>query len=94
LETTLINKAIKEKCDNDPEFEVAFREASAELDLIDQIIKTRKAKGLTQKDIADRSGLTQQMVSRIERRENPPNYKNLVRVADALNAKLKLVSKQ
>lgn len=88
-----ISKIIKEKSEKDPEFKEAFREASAELDLIAQIIKTRKAKGLTQKDVADKSGLTQQMVSRIEKREYPPNYKNLVKIADALDTKLELVSK-
>ncbi|TEB17804.1 Antitoxin HigA [Pelotomaculum sp. FP] len=88
-----ISRIIKEKSEKDPEFKEAFREASAELDLIAQIIKTRKAKGLTQKDVADKSGLTQQMVSRIEKREYPPNYKNLVKIADALDTKLELVSK-
>lgn len=88
-----ISKIIKEKSEKDPGFKEAFREASAELDLIAQIIKTRKAKGLTQKDVADKSGLTQQMVSRIEKREYPPNYKNLVKIADALDTKLELVSK-
>ncbi|MCG9969004.1 helix-turn-helix domain-containing protein [Pelotomaculum terephthalicicum JT] len=88
-----ISRIIKEKSEKDPEFKEAFREASAELDLIAQIIKTRKAKGLTQKDVADKSGLTQQMVSRIEKREYPPNYKNLVKIANALDTKLELVSK-
>jgi ribosome-binding protein aMBF1 (putative translation factor) len=88
-----ISKIIKEKSEKDPCFKEAFREASAELDVIAQIIKTRKAKGLTQKDVADKSGLTQQMVSRIEKREYPPNYKNLSKIADALDTKLELVSK-
>lgn len=88
-----IDKIIQEKCEKDQDFKEAFQEASIELDLVTQIIKTRKAKGLTQKDVADKSGLTQQMVSRIEKREFPPNYKNLVKIADALDSKLQLVSK-
>lgn len=88
-----ISKIIKEKCENDSEFKAAFREASAELDLIAQIIKTRKEKGLTQKDIAEKSGLTQQMISRIEKREYPPSLRNLVKVADALDSKLQLSAK-
>jgi len=88
-----IGKIIKEKSKEDPEFRRVFHEASAELDLVAQIIRTRKSKGLTQKDVAERSGLTQQMVSRIEKREYPPNYKNLVKIADALDSKLQLVSK-
>ncbi|MDA8334579.1 MAG: helix-turn-helix domain-containing protein [Peptococcaceae bacterium] len=88
-----IGRIIRDKSEKDPEFKQAFREASAELDLVAQIIRTRKSKGLTQKDVADRSGLTQQMVSRIEQREYPPNYRNLVKIADALDSKLQLVSK-
>jgi hypothetical protein len=33
------------------------------------------------------------MVSRIEKREYPPNYKNIAKIADALDSKLQLVSK-
>ena len=88
-----VKKAIKEKCENDPEFNSAYRQARAELDLIAQLKKARKEKGLTQKDVADKAGLMQQMVSRIENREFPPNYRNLVKVADALDSKLQLVNK-
>lgn len=88
-----ISKIIKQKCESDPEFSRAYRQASAELDLIAQIIKTRKEKGMTQKDVADKAGLTQQMVSRIESREHLPNYRNLVKIADALDSKIQLVSK-
>lgn len=88
-----ITKKIQEKNAKDPEFKEAFQQASAELDLVAQIIKTRKAKGLTQEQVAGKSGLTQQMVSRIEQRECSPNYRNLVRIADALDSKLQLVSK-
>lgn len=88
-----VKKIIKNKHEADPEFNKAYRQAGAELDLIAQIIKTRKEKGLTQKEVADKAGLTQQMVSRIESREFPPNYRNLVKIADALDTKLQLVGR-
>jgi len=88
-----IKKTIKQKCETDPEFNRAYKQATADLDIITQIIKTRKEKGMTQKEVADKAGLTQQMVSRIERREYPPNYRNLVKIADALDSKIQLVSK-
>lgn len=88
-----VKKIIRQKRKADPEFDSAYRQASAELDLIAQIIKVRKEKGLTQKDVADKAGLTQQMVSRIESKEFPPNYRNLVKIADALDSELQLVSK-
>ncbi|NPV72327.1 MAG: helix-turn-helix transcriptional regulator [Pelotomaculum sp.] len=88
-----ITKIIKQKCNSDPEFKKAYQQASAELDLIAQIIKTRKEKGLTQKELANKAGLTQQMVSRIEKRECAPNYRNLIKIADALDSKIQLVGK-
>lgn len=88
-----ISEIIEQKCESDPEFDVAYRQAGAELDLIAQIIKTRKEKGMTQKEVADKAGLTQQMVSRIESREYPPNYRNLIKIANALDSKIQLVSK-
>ena len=88
-----INKIVQEKIDKDSEFKEGFHQASAELDLIAQIIRTRKAKGLTQEQVASKSGLTQQMISRIEQREYPPNYRNLVKIVEALDSRLQLVSK-
>lgn len=88
-----ISKIIQEKSQKDPDFNKAFQEVNAGLDLIAQIVKKRKEMGLTQKDIAIKAGLTQQMVSRIEKREYPPNYKNITKIAEALDSKLQLVSK-
>ena len=82
-----IGKIIKEKSKEDPEFRRVFHEASAELDLVAQIIRTRKSKGLTQKDVAERSGLTQQMVFRIEKG-------NTLRITKTwLKSSIELVSK-
>lgn len=89
-----VTKIINQKCNSDPKFKKAYQQASAELDLIAQIILTRKEKGMTQKDVADKTGLTQQMVSRIENRECSPNYRNLVKIVSALDAKIQLVSKR
>ena len=88
-----IKKRINEKCKSDPNFETAYKEINAELDLIVQIVKQRKAKGLTQDELAKKTGLTQQMISRIERRQFFPSYKNISKIADALDTKLLLVAK-
>jgi HTH-type transcriptional regulator/antitoxin HipB len=91
-EIDLKNK-INEKCKSDPDFETAYKEISAELDLIVQIVKQRKAKGLTQDDLAKKTGLTQQMISRIEKRTFSPSYKNILKIADALDTELLLIAK-
>ena len=43
-----------------------------EIKLINELVKIRKSKGLTQKEVASVSGLSQQMVSRIENMDNSP----------------------
>lgn len=88
-----INKIIKEKRKNNPEFDFEYKKAYSELDLIMQIVNLRKAKGLSQDDLAKKAGLTQQMVSRIETRKYTPSYKNLTKIAQALDSSLQLVSK-
>ena len=44
----------------------AYEEFQAKIALQEQLIKTRKAEHMTQSDVANASGLSQQAVSRIE----------------------------
>ena len=87
-----INKILKEKSKGDPEFEKDFREIEAELDVVAQIIKARKQKGLSQQEVANKADVTQQVVSRVENRSYSPNLKNLVKITNALELKINLVN--
>jgi DNA-binding XRE family transcriptional regulator len=51
----------------------------------------REKHGLTQIQLAERSGIDQGDISRIERGSAMPNEKTLIRIADALSADLMLV---
>ena len=53
----------------------------------------RKKQGLTQKDISKRSGLTQQMVSRMETVNNSPTLINFLKYINALGLDLKVLEK-
>lgn len=57
----------------------------AEIKFIKNLIKLRISKDVTQKELARRSGLTQQAISRIETYGNKPNLKNLIKYLLALN---------
>ena len=57
-----------------------------------QVVELREKYGLTQIQLAERSGIDQGDISRIERGSAMPNEKTLIRIADALNADLMLVS--
>ena len=56
-----------------------------------QVVELREKHGLTQIQLAERSGIDQADISRIERGSAMPNEKTLIRIADALSADLMLV---
>jgi transcriptional regulator with XRE-family HTH domain len=76
----------------DKDFAERFRQAGAAWDVALQITKLREEAGLSQKELAQRLGTTQQQVSRLE----SPAYEGhslsmLRRVAEALNADVRVV---
>lgn len=53
-----------------------------------KIMQIRKAKGITQAALADRSGMTQQQIARLENGSVDPRLGTLRRIADALDCDL------
>ncbi|MBQ7179382.1 MAG: helix-turn-helix transcriptional regulator [Victivallales bacterium] len=62
-----------------------FREISS------QIIRIRNETGLTQKQLAQRTGLTQALISRIENGSSHPTIETLKKIADGLGHRLTIV---
>lgn len=60
----------------------------AEFSIIQAILDAGKASGLTQKDLAERSGIAQTDISKIETAN--PSLKTLQRLADGMGMRLKL----
>lgn len=58
--------------------------------LIKSLVEFRKSAGITQKEVAEKSGLTQQMVSRIEKVTNSPTLDVFLRYVSALGLELKI----
>ncbi len=58
-----------------------------------QIVALRESAGLTQVELAERTGISQADISRIERGATSPTAKTLQRIADALGAEVRLVEK-
>ncbi len=58
-----------------------------------QIVALREQAGLTQVELAERTGISQADISRIERGATSPTAKTLQRIAEALNADVRLVAK-
>lgn len=62
--------------------------------LIDQMIEIRKEQGVTQSAIAEMIGTSQQIISRIERKEVNPTIKMFCRILHVLGYTLELVKKE
>jgi ribosome-binding protein aMBF1 (putative translation factor) len=58
-----------------------------------QVVELREQRGLTQIQLAEKSGVDQADISRLERGSAFPNEKTLLRIADALDADLALVAR-
>jgi ribosome-binding protein aMBF1 (putative translation factor) len=62
-------------------------------DIAMQITELRERHGYTQAELADRCGMDQADISRIERGSTSPTTRTLQRIAAALDADLRLVSR-
>lgn len=62
-------------------------------DIAMQIVVLREQEGITQVELAERTGISQADISRIERGATNPTAKTLQRIAEALNAEVRLVTK-
>jgi ribosome-binding protein aMBF1 (putative translation factor) len=76
-----------------PEVEGLKRGFEQAYDIAVQIIQLRERNGLTQAQLAERCGIDQADISRIERGSTSPTARSLQRIADALGADLRLVDR-
>ncbi|WP_420611067.1 helix-turn-helix domain-containing protein [Candidatus Poriferisodalis sp.] len=58
-----------------------------------QVVDLREKHGLTQGQLAERCGVNQADISRIERGSTSPTARTLQRIADALDADIRLVAR-
>ncbi len=78
----------------DPEFNQIYQEVAREYELIRQIVDVRKQHGMTQKQLADKVGVSQQVISRLEREKHIPNLSSFLRILEALDLDVMLVTKK
>ncbi|MCD6232964.1 helix-turn-helix domain-containing protein [bacterium] len=83
-------KQFKRKLLKDREIKNAYEKLVPEFALIEMIIKKRIEKGLTQKELARKVGTKQSAVSRLESGTYNPTISFLKKVAEALDARLKI----
>lgn len=80
---------IFEKDRNNPEFLEVYLEEKAKLENAVAVLKAREAAGLTQRDLAKKSGVPQSTIARIEQGANT-SISTLCKIAFALDKQVKI----
>ena len=72
----------------DPEFKNEYKALEPEYEIIRNIILARKELNMTQEELAERSGIKQSNISRIEKGTYNPSLSSLKKIAKGLNKDL------
>ena len=73
----------------DPEFKKEYEKIQPEMDIIRAIVDARVSNNLTQKELADRTGINQD-ISKLENGTRNPSLRLLQRLADGMDMVLKI----
>lgn len=79
-----------EKEMQNPEFREAYEALEPEYTVMQALIDARKSKNMTQKQLADQTGIDQADISKLERGLSNPTLNMLKRLADGLGMSIKL----
>jgi transcriptional regulator with XRE-family HTH domain len=91
---TSVRLKIKEKLKTDPAYRTKFFRRTAQDEIALQIRQLRKMRDLKQKGLAQKAGMKQSAISRIEQAEYEAwTFKTLFRIAEALDARLDITFK-
>jgi len=78
----------------DKDFDREYRRIKKEYALVEQLVQARKEKNITQKELAEVTGISQQAISRIEKEKHIPKMDTFSRVLDGLGLELAIVQAQ
>lgn len=83
-------KEYKNKRMKDSNFAKAYEEIQPEMNVIRAIIDARISQNLTQKELAERTGIAQTEISKLENGTRNPSIKLLQRLADGMGMVLNI----
>ena len=83
------NEFLKEQL-RDPEFRKEYEALQPERAVIRAIIEARRQSGLTQKELAERTGIAQGDISKLENGNANPSIRTLQRLASGMGMTLKV----
>ena len=88
-----IKEMIEKEKENDLEFAKIWDESRTEYKLLAELVKLRKEQKMTQGELAKLTGNKQQVISRIEKRENSPTLKTFCSLLNTLGYDLQIVKR-
>ena len=89
------SKELNEILASNPKAKVAYDQFEAECKLRRELANARKQQNITQTELQERTGLTQQAISRIEKDNDiSPSLRNLIKYVNAIGYELTLQPKQ
>lgn len=74
----------------DPAFKAEYDALEPEFSIIQAMIDARKASGLTQKQLAEKTGIAQADISKLESGNANPSLRTLRRLAEGMGMQIKL----
>jgi len=84
-----LSKYIREQM-KDPEFKELYEKSEGEYQVAREIIKARIEKNMTQQELAEKTGMRQSNISRIENGSCSPTVETLCIIAEGLGKKLEI----
>ena len=79
-----------EELKKDPQLQAEYDALGPEYDIIQAMIKARKSQNMTQKELSEKTGITQADISRIENGTRNPSLEMVKRLARGMGMVLKL----
>ena len=83
-------KQYKEIQMENPEFAKEYESIQPEMDVIRAIVEARTSQNITQKELAERTGINQADISKLENGTRNPSVNLLKRLADGMGMVLKI----
>lgn len=83
-------KDLKKELMQDPEWKKEYDALEVEFSIITQMLEKRLAKGMTQKQLAEKVGTKQSAIARLESGNSNPSVAFLEKISKALGGKLQI----
>ena len=84
------NEFLKDKLNKDSELKEEYQKLEPEFAVIQAMIDARNSIGMTQKELAEKTGIRQGDISKLERGNGNPSIRTLQRLATGMGKTLKI----